>query len=108
MDRGLVFFTIAGVMLWLLLDDFFGKGRVGNLAASLTPDVSITKMISDAAKNTVKAGQDAIANYDKKQRGLTGKDDQRRKEIEKKLRSGEKVSTADLKWYFSHLFNYSF
>jgi hypothetical protein len=39
MEKGLLFFTLAVICLWLLLDDFFGDKRVSKLAMSVTPDV---------------------------------------------------------------------
>lgn len=54
MPRGMVFFTLALVCVWLILDDFFGKGRVSTLAALITPNLSAKSAIVTAVKKNQK------------------------------------------------------
>jgi hypothetical protein len=37
MERGLLFFTLALLCVWAVLDEFWGKKKISEIAAKLTP-----------------------------------------------------------------------
>lgn len=41
MEKGLLFFTLSILCLWLLLDEFFGNRRISKVALTLTPELKI-------------------------------------------------------------------
>lgn len=39
MEKGLLFFTLSMLCLWVILDDFFGSKKLSGIAQNLTPNI---------------------------------------------------------------------
>lgn len=54
MDRGLTFFTLALLLIWLVFDDLFGnKKYLSKLAGAMTPNLSLPDPVRDMVDKTV-------------------------------------------------------
>lgn len=56
MEKGVLFFTLALVCFWLILDDFYGNNRLTKIAERITPDVR-TPFDDTVSKITEKADE---------------------------------------------------
>jgi len=57
MEKGLLFFTLAAGILWLILDEFWGSKKISGIATQLTPDISnpvtdVIDKVGDKVKDT--------------------------------------------------------
>ncbi|QWG70199.1 hypothetical protein EXW32_27815 (plasmid) [Bacillus mycoides] len=83
MDRGLTFFTLALLLIWLVFDDLFGEKKfLSKLAQAMTPNLSadpvrdlmdktvedtkenVKKDVTDTKKETKKAVDDTKKSFD--------------------------------------------
>ncbi|MGE2624073.1 hypothetical protein ACQH8C_23245 [Escherichia coli] len=77
MDRGLTFFTLALLLIWLVFDDLFGEKKyLSKLAQAMTPNLpsigdmgqavvdGATESVKETAKDTRKAQKDADKKLD--------------------------------------------
>ncbi|AGT13374.1 putative DNA delivery protein [Bacillus phage Wip1] len=54
MDRGLTFFTLALLLIWLVFDDLFGEKKyLSKLAGAMTPNLSLPDPARDAVDKVV-------------------------------------------------------
>ncbi|MCY8915039.1 hypothetical protein [Bacillus atrophaeus] len=40
MEKGLLFFTLSLVAIWIILDDFYGGKHLSKMAKNMTPDIN--------------------------------------------------------------------
>lgn len=54
MDRGLTFFTLALLLIWLVFDDLFGEKKfLSKLAKAMTPNLSFPDPVRDMVDKTI-------------------------------------------------------
>ena len=71
MEKGLLFFTLSMVAVWLILDDFFGSKRVSNMAMKMTPDINTPlDTVKEGIDKATESVKDGVSNYKKGQEKL--------------------------------------
>ena len=67
MEKGLLFFTLSVLCLWVILDEFFGNGMLSSGIKKVTPDVSLfssNKYTEEETKEKVEEWKTKVDNND--------------------------------------------
>lgn len=105
MDRGLTFFTLALLLIWLVFDDLFGEKKfLSKLAQAMTPNLpslgdmgqAVVDTATESVKETTKDTRDAQKKADDKvndglfDKVIKNEKDPKKKDTLEKLKEAEK------------------